>query len=59
VPQFVQYDAAENQHDEEDCEKSSRQVMAVPPIGDNNESHEQKESGVHVNVDSRQPPDLP
>jgi hypothetical protein len=55
----VKHDAAENHHDEEDREKSSRQVMAVPPIGDNNESHEQKESGVHVNVDSRQPPDLP
>jgi len=59
VPQLVQYDAAENQHDEEDREKSSRQVMAVPPIGDNNESHEQKESGMHLNVDARQFPDLP
>jgi hypothetical protein len=55
----MQDDAAEDHQDKDDSIESLRRVMALHPIGNDNEPHQQKESGVHVNVDSCQLADLP
>ena len=53
APQLMQDDAAEDHQDEEDPEEGPRHVMALHPSGNEDEPHQQQESGVHVDVDSR------
>ena len=59
MSQFVQYDAAEHYQDEEGPEEGPRQVMALHPSGDDDETHQQQECGVHVDIDPNQSTDFP
>jgi len=55
----MQHNATEDHQNEEDPEEGPRRVMALHSTGHHDESHQQQESRVHVDVDSRQPADLP
>jgi hypothetical protein len=59
VPQLMQDDAGEDHQDEEDPEEGPRHVMALHPSGDEDEPHQQQESGVHVDIDSDKSTDFP